>query len=243
MRLHHIVRAGLVMTLILWAAGVAVAADGSESQDTDAALDAAHLDAVRADLQRQGLSEAEASDLLHQASRDVLTGTKEAPAAGKEVGTDTRGVLVQGPSNLGAPELGGGQGQSLSPQEKALMDKVGTDDARLKELYEKGVPGIERAAGLEHRSGEFESMGRPDLGETRGGFERGTLERPSSGTREAPTHEAPVRELPAREMEQPTREPSREIVERPVYERSTEQPTAEKSKTEMERPPQEAPHY
>lgn len=138
------------------------------------------------------------------------------------------------------------------------------DDQRLRELYEGGVPGMERAPGLEHRGGDSEH-GRPELGREptqeeratferemeRGGFSREQVERFQGGMeREHGGREHGGREFGGQEQDRPTVEFDRPTgdFERPMmeYERPTmemEHPTVERPAVEYERPTMEQPTY
>lgn len=239
----------LVVSLAIWT-GVANAAQGDEGKD---ALDPAALDSAVADLQREhGLSQVEARELLQGAAKDVLEkpqldlDTKDSPLTEQEQG-------LMGQVNAMEQDLrqkGLSDSQIHQEIETKMGDKLreafprGESDSRLKELSERGVPGMERASGLEQRGGS-EQGGAAE----RGSMERHQAETPSRETtreapsreshdaRETPSREAPSRETPSREVERPTVErPAADPAERPTMERSPDGP-------QMERSPQEAPHY
>lgn len=239
---------------VAWPGALALAAEG-EGVD---------LEAVIQELRAENpeLSESEARELAGLAVQDVREG--EGAARDLSAGaTEQAGIIVTGPGNLGAPELGGGPGSEMTPEEHALAEKVGAraeqlkaeglsekeidavlrgefekefkqfegkagheggpgerDDAKLKDLYERGVPGIEHAPGLEHREGlelnyrEFPE-GRPDLGHEPTSQEREQMERYREETehfREMERELGPRDTSGGHEMERPTpesREPER----------------------------------
>ncbi len=125
------------------------------------------------------------------------------------------------------------------------------DDQRLRELYEAGVPGMERAGGLEHRGGgEFGPSERSRGGETeRGGFgreqserfggeqERGGFSREQSEqSRGEMEREFGGREHGGVEIERSKERSAPEPVERPIAE-----PIERYAPDPIERPTYEAP--
>lgn len=259
---------------VAWPGAIALAAEG----------EGADMEAVIQELRAENpqLSESEARKLAALAAQDLREGEGTAArdlAAG--TATEQAGILVQGPTGLGASELGGGyigggSGSEMTPEEHALAEKMGArveqlkdeglspeevdatlkeefakefeqfremekawheaapgerDDARLRDLQERGVPGIERAHGLEGREGA----------PTKEQIER---------YREMEKEHSAPREMPSADRESTVeRERSWEA---PVHE-SAEQPSVERESTvmehealdapEYERPPQEYPSY
>lgn len=236
---------------VAWPGAPALAAEG-EGVDLEAVIQG-----LRAE--NPGLSESEARELAGLAVQDLREGEGAARDLSAGATTEQAGIITQGPSALGAPELGGGgPGFEMTPEEQALAEQVGAranelaaeglppeevdrvlkeefakeferfkeheriwhdappgerDDARLKELYERGVPGVERAPGLEQREGlgheptnqEREQMERyREMGHGSREFDRPTYEREQPTPREAV--ERPTAETPTREMERPTHE-------------------------------------
>lgn len=197
-----------------------------------------------------GLSKDEAMELAGLASVEAKSQGPLTP--GREAGENPAGIIVQGPGSLGPDEMTpeeqalaekvgtranelAGQGFSREKVDSVLRKEFEQefkqfegiapgerDDAHLKELSERGVPGMERAGGLEQRGGGAEVERYREM------MERGAAQEQTS--RELPSVErgeqAPVSEREApqpREIEQYREAPeaARETVQREAPETTT----------------------
>jgi len=168
---------------LIGSAGVALAADEDTTAAADAALDPASFAAAVSELQAQGLTKAEAKDLVQQAAGDVTGGLSTARKATEAAGQDPRGLAIaagQTGLGLGAPDLGG---HVPTAQEQAAMMKE-ADELRV-QLEKQGFTGrdLDRKVGEEMaekykeksgREGGFHGKGDDNKGE--GGRSRNTSE-------------------------------------------------------------------
>lgn len=180
------------------------------------------LEKVVTDLQAENpeLSEAQARELAELAAGDVAS--REA-REWTGAGTERTGIIVQGPGNLGAPELGGGgPAPEMTPEERAIAERVGVRaqelagqglsekevDAALRQEFEKewsGHEGMEHSKEqMEHYRGEMESHSRDAVEHSSREAERTTHEREQPATRETVEVERPTVEVERTTHERPS---------------------------------------
>ena len=227
----------------------------------------ADLQAVVEDLQKDnpGLTKEEALDLAQTAMGDV-----ESRGSAERAGVtgENAGIITQGPTHLGAPELGGSTGgqADMTPEQRELAGKVENfvEKLRREGRSEMDIPAALREEFGKELNGPLGGMERSDRGHNDDGsvlLERGDTQQEVGDGKPTREHEKPTREQVERyrELEKEYKEYNREhgelpaveherpAAERPLMERERERPSVERSSVEtptretQERPSTERP--